>query len=84
MPCQTAFKARATLAKRRAREKQVPELPEPEAQSAPAVWPELLPLLDQQLSRLPNKYRVAIVMCDLEGATRFEDWLSSRSLIGVT
>jgi RNA polymerase sigma factor (sigma-70 family) len=69
---QTAFKARATLAKRRAREKQVQELPEPEAQSAPAVWSDIQPLLDQELSRLPDKYRVAIVMCDLEGATQQE------------
>jgi RNA polymerase sigma factor (sigma-70 family) len=69
---QTARKARATLAKRRAREKQVQELPEPEAQSAPAVCSEIQPLLDQELSRLPDKYRVAIVMCDLEGATQQE------------
>jgi hypothetical protein len=50
----------------------VPELPEPEAQSEPAVGPEIQPWLDQQLSRLPDKYRVAIVLCDLEGATQQE------------
>src|SRR5260370_1819241 len=34
------------------------------------VWPDLQPLLDQELSRLPDIYRVAIVLCDLEGKTR--------------
>jgi RNA polymerase sigma factor (sigma-70 family) len=68
---QTARKARATAAKRRAQEKQVREMPEPEA--APRdLWDELQPLLDQELSRLPARYRTAIVLCDLEGKTRQE------------
>ena len=33
---------------------------------------DLPSLLDQELSRLPDKYRVAIVLCDLEGKTRKE------------
>src|ERR1035438_5065735 len=33
-------------------------------------WADLLPVLDQELSRLPDKYRVVIVLCDLEGKTR--------------
>ena len=36
------------------------------------LWHDLLPVLDQELSRLPDKYRVAIVLCDLEGKTRTE------------
>jgi RNA polymerase sigma factor (sigma-70 family) len=69
---QTALKARATTAKRQAREKQVKEMPEPAAVTEPDLWHDLEPLLDQELSRLPDKYRVAIVLCDLEGKTRKE------------
>src|SRR5262249_24945148 len=49
---QTALKTRATTAKRRARERQVTEMPEP-AMTEPDVWHDLQPLLDQELSRLP-------------------------------
>jgi RNA polymerase sigma factor (sigma-70 family) len=69
---QTALKARATGAKRQVREKQVNQGPEPEAQSEPDLWRDLQPLLDRELSRLPAKYRLAIVLCDLEGMSRKE------------
>jgi RNA polymerase sigma factor (sigma-70 family) len=68
---QTALKARATAAKRGARERQVTQMPEP-ATAEEGLWNDLQPLLDQELSRLPDKYRVAIVLCDLEGKTRKE------------
>ncbi len=68
---QTALKARATTARRSAREKQVTAMPEPAA--APReLWDDLRPLLDQELSQLPEKYRAVIVLCDLEGKTRRE------------
>jgi RNA polymerase sigma factor (sigma-70 family) len=69
---QTALKARATTAKRGAREQQVKEMPEPEARVESDLWRELQPLLDQELARLPEKYRVAIVLCDLVGKSRKE------------
>src|SRR5262249_37532246 len=33
---------------------------------------DLLPLLDAELRRLPDKYRAPLVLCDLEGQTRSE------------
>jgi RNA polymerase sigma factor (sigma-70 family) len=68
---QTAMKARAMIAKRRTREKQGTAMPEPQATEQDSRN-DLQPLLDQELSRLPDKYRVAIVLCDLEGKTRRE------------
>src|SRR5262249_51972641 len=67
----TALKARATAAKRRARERQVIAMPEPQVGEQVPLNPLLL-LLDQELSRLPDKYRVVILLCDLQGLTRKE------------
>jgi RNA polymerase sigma factor (sigma-70 family) len=67
----TSLKAKAATNKRQAREKQVPEMPEPQA-ARDDLWSKLLPVLDQELSRLPDKYRAAIVLCDLQGKTRKE------------
>src|SRR5262249_44498446 len=68
---QTALKARATAAKRKGRERQVTEMPEP-AVAEQDLWRGLQPLLDEAVSRLPGRYRVVIVLCDLEGKTRKE------------
>jgi RNA polymerase sigma factor (sigma-70 family) len=65
---QTAQKARANAAKRQQRESQVAQMPEP-AVAEPGLWRDLRPVLDQELDRLPDKYRAAIVLCDLEGKT---------------
>ncbi|MGH7170647.1 MAG: RNA polymerase sigma factor, partial [Gemmataceae bacterium] len=62
----TAVKARAMVVKRKAREKQVKDMPERAAPEQDGGH-DLLPLLDQELCRLPEKYRTAIVLCDLEG-----------------
>ena len=66
---QTALNARAGAARRRTRERQVTPMPEP-ASAQNDLWRDLRPVLDQELSRLPDKYRCAIVLCDLEGKTR--------------
>jgi RNA polymerase sigma factor (sigma-70 family) len=63
----TACKARALAARRRARESQVPEMPDLPTPEPDSSSLDLQTVLDQELSRLPDKYRVAIVLCDLEG-----------------
>src|SRR5262249_54145222 len=55
----------------RRREKQVMELPEPKAVPE-RDWRELYSLLDEELGNLPDKYRVIILLCDIEGKTRAE------------
>ncbi len=64
----TALKARAVAERRARREKQVTTMPEPQCQPR-GSWRDLEPLLDQELARLPDKYRVAVLLCDLEGKT---------------
>jgi RNA polymerase sigma factor (sigma-70 family) len=60
----------AKAARRRVKERQVSAMPEPQAPAQPEVSLALRPVLDQELSRLPDKYRVPVVLCDLEGRTR--------------
>ena len=68
---QTALLARRTAARRRAREVQVTGMPDIEAVQQDQ-WPDLRPLLDEELSRLPESYRAVIVLCELEGRSRKE------------
>jgi RNA polymerase sigma factor (sigma-70 family) len=64
----TALEARGTAARRRIKER---TMSRPEA--APEdVWQDVRPVLDQELANLPEKYRSAVVLCDLEGKTRKE------------
>jgi RNA polymerase sigma factor (sigma-70 family) len=73
----TALKARTASAKRRAKETPLHDLPT--KPSAGQDWQELLPLLDQELNRLPDKYRAPVVLCDLEVKTRRE----AARLLGI-
>ncbi|MFI5457571.1 MAG: sigma-70 family RNA polymerase sigma factor [Isosphaerales bacterium] len=62
-----AMQARSSAARRSAREVPVPGM---ESMEAPAQDPdrgELLAIIDEEIARLPEKYRVAVVLCDLEG-----------------
>jgi RNA polymerase sigma factor (sigma-70 family) len=66
-----ALKTREASFRRRAREKQMAHMPEPAtAEESCCFDPDRL--LDQELGRLPEKYRLPIILCHLEGRTRKE------------
>jgi RNA polymerase sigma factor (sigma-70 family) len=67
----TALKAKAGRTKQHTREKPMPEVPEAAAPPE-ALWSDLQALLDRELSLLAEKYRLPVVLCDLEGRTRKE------------
>ncbi len=64
-----ARRAKARAAKRQAREQPVTEWP---AREAEADWRDVRPVLDEELARLPDKLRAAVVLCELEGVPRPE------------
>lgn len=68
---QTALQAQRTAARRRAREVQVTAMPDAETVQKDQ-WADVQPLLEDELSRLPDIYRAVIVLCDLESRTRKE------------
>lgn len=62
----TALNALRAAARRRTREQRMAR-PEPPVEREANDW---LPILDEELARLPEKYRLPIVLCDLEGQPR--------------
>ena len=80
-----AHRLRAQVATRRSHESQGEGLAlvDPPQKDSPSdacsAWSDVRPLLDDELSRLPSKYRLPLVLCYLEGSTREEaarrlDW----------
>jgi RNA polymerase sigma factor (sigma-70 family) len=61
----TALKARAMTGRRRVKEREAAGRPRPGVKED--VGDDLRLLLDEELGRLPDRYRAAIVLCDLEG-----------------
>jgi RNA polymerase sigma factor (sigma-70 family) len=66
-----ALKARTQAARRRRREREAAAVPRVEAPSATA-WRELQAVLDEEVGRLPERYRAPLVLCYLEGKTQEE------------
>jgi RNA polymerase sigma factor (sigma-70 family) len=54
-----------------ARQELVEDLPAPE-RGEELLWRDLRPVLDQEIDRLPEKYRLPFVLCYLEGQTNEE------------
>jgi RNA polymerase sigma factor (sigma-70 family) len=72
-----ALEARTALARRRAREKPMDQVPHPQVEPVePDDW---RPVLDEELARLAQKYRAAVILCELEGRSRKE----AARLLGV-
>ncbi|AWM40967.1 ECF RNA polymerase sigma factor SigE [Gemmata obscuriglobus] len=64
----TARKARAGRLRRFARERALGDTPEPSAVYTPPE-PDLGRVLDEEIQRLPDKYRAAVVLCEVRGLT---------------
>jgi RNA polymerase sigma-70 factor (ECF subfamily) len=72
----TALRAKAMRLRRCTKEREAGAMP---MQHPPqAEREELLALLDQELSALPEKYRAALILCELEGKTIREAALQLR------
>jgi RNA polymerase sigma factor (sigma-70 family) len=56
--------------RRRIEERVVPSAPEPTAPPQPDDVADLRCIIDEELAKLPEKHRTAIVLCDLEGLSR--------------
>jgi RNA polymerase sigma factor (sigma-70 family) len=68
----TALKARGRRDRLWAREKPLVDVTPAEAAVNPADREELLAALDEELHRLPERYRSPVVLCYLQGKTREE------------
>ncbi len=66
-----AVRSRAEAVRRRAHERQGPEMAAPPPDHEVA-WNELRPVLHDEVNRLPEKYRTPVVLCYLEGKTNEE------------
>jgi RNA polymerase sigma factor (sigma-70 family) len=63
-----ARKARTQVARRRLRERQLQEVPAAESQPL-TLWRDVRAVLDEEVSRLPRRYRTPFVLCYVEGLT---------------
>jgi RNA polymerase sigma factor (sigma-70 family) len=67
----TALRIRSRRARILAKERAMNDLPHPEF-SSPESTDELRLILDREICRLPDKYRLPVILCELEGRPRRE------------
>jgi RNA polymerase sigma factor (sigma-70 family) len=71
-----AIKARVSAVRRRTIERQGPAMSpvatEPNEQDEAAAWNELRPVLHEEVERLPEKYRLPVILSYLQGKTNEE------------
>ena len=65
-----ARRARSAAAGRRAKEHPMSDVAAPAA--ADPLWADARPVLDEEIGKLPEKLRAALVLCELEGLGRAE------------
>ena len=65
-----ANQANSAAARRRRLERQVGQMAVATSTNGPASSDDLLPALHEEIDRLPEKYRLAVICCDLEGMTQ--------------
>jgi RNA polymerase sigma factor (sigma-70 family) len=66
-----AVRARQTLRKRSTQEL-IQDVPAGPDSSGDPVWLDVWPVLDEEVNRLPEKYRLPMILCYLEGKTSDE------------
>jgi len=66
-----ALNARAMRA-RRAEHEQLCEYPPDARGTTPTLWDDVRSVLDEELAKLPRKYRLPLLLCGLEGMTHAE------------
>jgi RNA polymerase sigma factor (sigma-70 family) len=74
-----ALHARTKIGRLRTEPREVDTMPARSSHPA-AEWNELRPVLDEEINRLPEKYRVPVVLCYLQGKTNEE----AAELLGWT
>ena len=77
-----ARKAKALQVRRRMRESELPDVPAPDN---PPEWVrrDLWPVLDEEVNRLPERYRQPFVLCELEGKGNQEAAAELRCPVGT-
>jgi RNA polymerase sigma factor (sigma-70 family) len=66
-----AVRARQRAGQRREKERRAPS-PSVSGAADIAEWEEVRPLLDEEIDRLPEKYRLPVILCYLDGRTNEE------------